>query len=810
MSVSHCKHAPQARGWAYGRWSTLALAIAGAAGCTSITVLPGSGSGASSQSGASSSAGSSMSPGAGAGSNGAGPSGSGSSFAGGSGAGSGSTSVGNSGASAPSSGAASGSSPSGGSGSAVASGSTSESGAGSSPFPAGQGNQNQTWVEFQAEDPAHATTNAQVLAPTRTKWDKTQIQAEAIGRSAVQLNKTGDYVEFTTTAPMNSIVVRYCIPDSTDGTGMQATLGLYIGGTGSTRKDMAFTSHYAWSYNGEAIPGDDSPTGIALAASLNDPTQPYPHTFFDEYNAGPGDYAGWTSVASGSSTPDPLVPAGTTIPAGTRVRIQRDAQDTAQFYIIDLVDFENVAPPPTSAPAGFTDVTTVSPIKPNDGVDHADDLESLLQSHQGQKLYFPPGNYIVRKYVQYSANAALDNFGSEIAGAGIWYTRLRGKQAIFFCDVSATCNVHDLAIWGDSIARDEPVNGAQKAVAGYQGNGTQLYDLWIEHEVAGIWIGNDPDNQKNGPTQNLHIHDVRIRDTFADGINLDNGTSGSLVENCSLRSTGDDAATTWAVDWPKCLMTGQCSDANHPDEATAPGQGVGNGNTFNHISVQMPWRANCFAAYGGYNNTWENSTCEDVLTYPGLFVDNEFGIYPFGSENTPAPPQPYLTTFDNISLVRAGGEMFFEGPQATSCAGINPCGVGTSNPPWYHGALKLYMREGDVNDVLISNITITDSTYAGIELRGVDDSVAARYGLSSSPFLSQADNAKFSNVTLKNITVAGSGGDGILVMDLETGSRGTVNFDTVSVNGSVGKALNLANGAPASIVTRVGTGNTGW
>ncbi len=692
--------------------------------------------------------------------------------------------------------------------SSSSSGSSSDGGAGSTtgPFPASQGNQNQAWVEFQAED---AATNGQILAPTRTKWDKTQIQAEAIGRSAVQLNKAGDYVEFTTTAPMNSIVLRYCIPDSTDGTGIQATLGLYIGGASATRQDMQLTSHYAWSYNGEAIPGDDSPSGIALGKSLNDPSQPYPHTFFDEYNAGPGDFAGWTSVASGTATPAPLVPAGSTVPAGTKVRIQRDAQDTAGFYIIDLVDFENVAAPPTSAPAGFTDVTTVSPIKPNDGVDHADDFESLLQSHQGQKLYFPPGNYIIRKYVQFASNALLDNFGSEIAGAGIWYTRIRGKQAIFSCDVAAACNVHDLAIWGDSTARDEPVNGAQKAFAGYQGVGTELSNLWIEHTVAGIWVGNDPDNQKNGPTQNLHIHDVRIRDTFADGVNLDNGTSDSLVENSSMRSTGDDAATVWAVDWPKCLQTGQCSDALHPDEATAPGQGVGHGNTFDHISVQMPWRANCYASYGGYNNVWKNSTCEDVLTYPGLFVDNEFGIYPFGGENSPAPAAPYTNTFDNISLLRAGGEMFYEGPQATSCAGVSPCGEGTTNPPWDHGALKLYMREGDVNDVAISNITITDSTYSGIELRGFSDSVASRYGLSSSPFLPVANTAKFTNVSLRNITVTGSGTDGILVMDLENGDRGSVSFAGVAVSGSTGQALNLMNGAPATIITK-GSGNTGW
>jgi hypothetical protein len=646
------------------------------------------------------------------------------------------------------------------------------------------------WIELQAEDTAHATTNATTLPPSRTKWDATQIQAEAIGRQAVRLDKTGDYVEFTTTAPANSIVVRYSIPDAPAGGGISATLGLYVNGT--RVKSMNLTSHYSWSYNGEYIPS--APTDDAGAASLNDPTFPYPHTFFDEYNSGPGD----------GPENQPLIGE---IPAGAKVRLQRDAQDTASFYVIDLIDFEEV-PAALPMPAGFTSITDPSlgvNIQPNDGVDHADDLEKVLLGGV-KKLYFPPGEYIVRKYVTYAQNAALDNQGTEIAGAGIWYTRILGKQAIFFCDpAGAQCNLHDFAIFGDSTARDEPIAGPQKAIAGYQGNGTQLYDLWIEHEVAGIWVGNDPDSQKSGPTQNLHIHDVRIRDTYADGINLDNGTSNSLVENSHMRNTGDDAATVWAVDWPLCVQVGQCSPLT--DETNDPGQGVGNGNTFNHISVQMPWRANCFASYGGYNNTWENSTCEDVLTYPGLFVDNEFGCYPFGSENSPAPAAPYVTTFNNISLLRAGGEMFYE-PNSTSCPGSNPSCGGLA--PWYHGAIKLYMREGDVNDVLISNITVTDPTYAGIELRGFSTAVAQQYGIAPpSSFLTDANNAKFTNVTLQNVTVTNAGTNGILAMDLASGTRGTVKFDGVSITGSTQSALNM-DGAPTSLITRVGNANIGW
>jgi hypothetical protein len=680
-------------------------------------------------------------------------------------------------------------SASGGTSSGDASTVANEGGAdGGVTIPSGQG-ANVPWIEMQAED---AVTNATALPASRTKWDANVIQAEAIGRRAVSLLHPGDYVEFTTKAPANSIVVRYSIPDSPTGGGISATLGLYVNGT--RVKSMNLTSHYAWVYNGEYIPGTSTDTAGAL--SLNDPTKPSPHTFFDEYNSGPGD----------GPENQPVIGE---IPAGAKVRLQRDAQDTASFYVIDLVDFEEV-PAPIAMPAGFTSITDPSlgvSIKPNDGIDHADDLEKVLLSGV-KKLYFPPGEYIVRKYQAYASNVALDNMGTEIAGAGMWYTRLLGKQAMFFCDVTSACSVHDLAIFGDSTARDEPVNGPQKAFAGPQGSGTELYDLWIEHEVAGIWVGNDPDNQKSGPTQGLHIHDVRIRDTFADGINLDNGTSGTLVQDCHMRNTGDDAATVWAVDWPKCVVSGQCAPpANDPGEANHPGQGVGNGNTFDRISVQMPWRANCFAAYGGYGNTWKNSTCEDVLTYPGIFVDNEFGAYPFGSENVPAPSASAMTTFDNITLVRAGGAMFFE-PNSASCPASNPSCAGLQ--PWTHGAIKLSMREGDVNDVLVSNITVVDPTYAGIELRGFSTAVAQAYGIvEPTSILAAANAAKFSNVTLRNITVSGAGTYGILAQDLESGTRGTVTMEGVTVSGSAQGAL-ATNSAAGSLITKAGAANVGW
>ena len=629
---------------------------------------------------------------------------------------------------------------------------------GSTAFPAGRG-ATVPWVEMQAED---AMTNAKVLGPSRTKWDATHIEAEAIGRKAVELDKTGDYVEFTTTAPTNSIVVRFSIPDAPGGGGISATLGLYVNGTRVT--SLPLTSHYSWSYLG----------GLIGSASTDTPG-PQPHTFFDEVHYGPAD-----SPAIGE------------IPVGAKVRLQRDAQDTANFYVVDLVDFEEVAPALTM-PAGFTSITDFG-VMPNDGKDHADDILKALASTP--KLWFPPGEYLAEQFTGGNVNnVGLDNHGTEVRGAGMWYTTLRGKKAIFFCDGASTvCNYSDFAIFGEATARDEETVGVQKAFAGPMGNGSTLANLWIEHEVGAIWVGNDPPYQ-DAPTQNLHIHDVRIRDTYADGINLDNGTSNSLIENCTMRNTGDDAAVVWSIQWTKWVKDMTYSQGpNYIDPAAvnAPDQGIGHGNTFRHISVQMPWRANCFAAYGGYNNTWEDSTCEDVLTYPGILIDNEFSSYPFGSENVPAPPaNEVLTTFQNISLVRAGGEMFEEN---------------TPNP-WQHGAVKLYMREGDVNDVLVQNVDVVDPTYGGIEFRGFGTAYVPAGEKYEPGLLAAADAAKYTNITFKNVNVTNAGTYGIEVLD--GAGRGSASFDTVNVSGSTMGALQTGN-ATSSFFLKVGSGNAGW
>jgi len=392
-------------------------------------------------------------------------------------------------------------------------------------FPAGRGAA-VPWIEFQAED---AATNGTILGPNRTKWDASHIEAEAIGRKAVRLDRAGQFVAFHTTAPANSIVVRFSIPDAPGGGGIDATLGLYINGT--RVRSLQLTSRFAWSYRGGTV-GDPS---VDIPAEQ-------PHTFFDEAHA----------------LLDP-------IPPGAEVKLQRDAQDTAPFYVIDLVDFEQV-PPPLTMPAGFRSITEFG-VQPNDGIDHAAAIQTALRSTA--KLWFPPGEYIAQTIT--NGNVGLDNPGVEVRGAGMWYTMLRGAKTMFFCIGASThCVYGDLAIFGESKARAEETQGPQKAFAGPLGNGSLLENLWIEHKVAAIWVGNDPPFQ-DAPTQNLTIRNSRIRNTYADGINLDNGTSNSLVENVHFRNTGDDAAVVWSIQWTRWVreMTFRFGDNFIPANASS-------------------------------------------------------------------------------------------------------------------------------------------------------------------------------------------------------------------------------------------------
>jgi hypothetical protein len=463
------------------------------------------------------------------------------------------------------------------------------------------------FVEYEAED---MTTDGAQLGPTTTFG---QVASEASRRRAVRLSQTGQSVQFTNATDANSIVVRYSIPDG--GANYWVTLSVYVNGAFKTH--LSLTSRYSWSY------GDFNQFNTP---AQKDPGQGSAHHFFDEARALIDD-----------------------VPAGATVMVRKDAGDTAGYYDIDLVDMEAVGPP-LGQPAGFLSLTSDCGVAPNVNYDESGAIQNCVNMAQGQGrgLYVPPGSYN-------SFSSAISVAGLTIRGAGMWHSQIYGYNAHFDC-WGNNCQYFDLAVTGDSTIRID--TNTDTAFGGNGSSGVVLDNVWIEHTKTGYWTGPG--------TNNLTIRNSRIRDTWADGVNLYGGTSNCLITNNHARNTGDDSFAAWS------------------DSGANAGPDHGNVISFNY--VQAPWMANCFALYGGDTNSVQDNVCADTVQYPGILLERDFNAMGFTGN----------TQIQRDTLIRAGAWDY--------------------NQP--HGALKLNADQGPIQNVNISDIDIVDPTYYGIHVQG--------------------------------------------------------------------------------------------
>src|SRR5262249_48444385 len=120
------------------------------------------------------------------------------------------------------------------------------------------------------------------------------------------------------------------------------------------------------------------------------------------------------------------------VPAGATIALQRDAQDTAAYYIIDLIDLEEVAPP-LPQPAGSLSLTDFG-AKPDDGNDDGPALQSAINAAktQGKVLWIPKGVFDIRfDSIADVTKRNIQTSGVTIRGAGMWYSVLQGFGAQF-------------------------------------------------------------------------------------------------------------------------------------------------------------------------------------------------------------------------------------------------------------------------------------------------------------------------------------------------------------------------------------------
>ncbi|MFR9800461.1 discoidin domain-containing protein [Streptomyces sp. MS06] len=479
----------------------------------------------------------------------------------------------------------------------------------SKPLFVGRG-ANMPYDMYEAED-GTVGGGASVVGPNRTVGD---LAGEASGRRAVVLDTTGEYVEFTTRAATNTLVTRFSIPDAPGGGGIDSTLDVYVDGV--FEKALPLTSKYAWLYGAETSPGNSPGAGA-------------PRHIYDEAH----------------------ILLGETVPKGSTIRLQKDAANTST-YAIDFVNLEQATPvanPDPAAyavPAGFT----------QQDVQNALDQVRMDTTGKLVGVYLPPGDYQTSSKFQVYGKAV------KVVGAGPWYTRFHAPSTQDDTDVGFRADptadgslFKGFAYFGNYTSR---IDGPGKVFDFANVSDMVIDDIWAEHMVCLYWGAN---------TDRMTIRNSRIRDTFADGINMTNGSTDNHVVNNEARATGDDSFALFSA-----------IDAGGADEKN---------NLYENLTTTLTWRAAGVAVYGGYHNTFRNIRIADTLVYSGITISSlDFG-YPMNGFGTDP------TTFDGITIERAGGH--FWGNQ--TFPGI-----------WLFSASKVFQG------IRVNHVDIVDPTYSGV------------------------------------------------------------------------------------------------
>lgn len=347
------------------------------------------------------------------------------------------------------------------------------------------------WTTYEAEN--MMISGGTILGPS---YNPVRIATEASGRECVELQATGQYIQFTNQSQANSIVVRYCVPDSPGGGGADYTLGLYTNGVLAAR--LPLTSRYSWLYGNYPF--------------TNNPTAGSARNFFDEVRTN-----------------------GLALNPGTVVRLQKDATDTATFYDIDLVDVENVASP-LAQPGNSVSITSYGAV--GDGVtDCTTAFQNCISgaNGQGKSVWIPPGSYMIAGTLNLTS-------GTQISGAGMWYARLVGSPSLYtnytrrvnLYGGGSNIQLSDFAIIGCLNYRND--SEGNDGLGGSYGTGSSITRIWVEHTKTAAWIFN---------SKGLVVADCRFRDTLADGININYAMQNTVVTNCTTRGTGDDCFALW-------------------------------------------------------------------------------------------------------------------------------------------------------------------------------------------------------------------------------------------------------------------------
>ncbi|MDR3525940.1 MAG: glycosyl hydrolase family 28-related protein [Rhizomicrobium sp.] len=476
------------------------------------------------------------------------------------------------------------------------------------------------WTSYQTEA---MKTSGTVLGPT---YGPFRIENEAINQSCVKLAVTGDYIEFTVNAPANALVVRYCLPDAAQGGGLDDALTLTR--NGEVVREIALTSRFTWLYGEYPF--------------SNTPADGKPRHFFDDARI-----------------------KGLNLAKGDVVRLVKRGHG-APWCIIDLVDLEMV-PPAEQQPAGALSLTDFGA----SGKGESDDTEALraliAAAAKSRKIAFvPAGDYKLTGDIELPSQVTLK-------GAGIWHTNFVGDEALYnqpsrrlrFKLTGVNSHLADFALLGKVKYRND--SEQNDGIFGAGARDCTVSRLWVEHTKVGMWFY---------VCRNITIEGCRLRNTFADGINLCVDVRDSTIENCTARNTGDDCFAIWPA----------ASDQGFTQRGSTPGN-----NVVRRCTGQAPFLAQGASLYGGASNRIEDCLFTDIGSGSGILISTTFETADKNTDNNFSG----LTTVRNCLLQRCGGY----------------------DHGWtWRAAFQICLQRKDISGLRISDITIEDSLSEGLSI----------------------------------------------------------------------------------------------
>jgi hypothetical protein len=417
---------------------------------------------------------------------------------------------------------------------------------------------------YEAED---AQLSGNAVLYHSTEYRQEEIASEASNQQYVGLPDNNAALSWTLQHAGNGITIRFTMPDGMNGEGENGSIDLYV--DNQYVKTIDITSYWAWQY----FPTSDPDNAPAIR----------PRMKFDEIHF----------LLSNDLQP------------GQTIKLIKTNGDSFE-YGIDFLEIEEVADPITK-PTGYISVTDYGAV-PNDGIDdHAAFVSAIgAASSNSTGLYIPAGTFNL------SARFHLWPSNITVTGVGMWYTEIFfTTEAIGGGGIFATGSIVDIGnLYVNTVNDQRFINGQYvnyKGFSGHYGANSSIHDVWVTHFETGAWIADY--SAPIGHTENLTFTRNRIRNNYADGINLSQGTSNSTVSHCDFRSNGDDAMAVWP--------------------SSGSGAQMGVNNTFHNNTVEFTYRAGGAAIFGGNGHKIHHCIIKDGLGTSGLRLTTDFAGYHF-------------------------------------------------------------------------------------------------------------------------------------------------------------------------------------